>query len=98
MSTISMADSMLQILHMMLESVSISVSYKSALRSFLDSDHGKKLESLCELLLHEIERNREEYMKSNYKISIKDMYEKTEVLPAAFLNVFGVTALIIPKC
>lgn len=36
MSTILMADSMLQILHMMLQSVPLSVSYKSPLRSFLE--------------------------------------------------------------
>ena len=49
-----MSDGMLQIFHMMLESISLSVSYKSTLRSFLDSDHGEKLESLRELLLNEI--------------------------------------------
>ena len=84
---------------MMLESIPLSVSYKSALRSFFDSDHGEKLESLRELLLNEIERNREEYMQSNDESSVKDMYEKeNEVLPAAFSNVFGVIVLIIPKC
>ena len=58
-----------------------------------------KLESLRELLLNKIERNREEYMQSNDESSVKDMYEKeSEVLPAAFLNVFGAIVLIIPKC
>ena len=93
-----MADGMLQILHMMLESISLSVSYKSALRSFLDSKRGEKLESLRELLLNEIERNREEYMQSNDESSIKDMHEKeSEILPAAFSNVFGVIVVIVPK-
>ena len=71
-----MADGMLQILHMILESIPLSVSYKSALRSFLDSDHGETLESLRELLLNEIERNRQEYMQSNDESPIKDMYER----------------------
>ena len=97
-STASMLDSLLHILHMMLESAPLSVSCKSALRSFLDSDHGEKLESLRELLLNEIERNREEYMQSNDEISMKDTYEKeSEVLPAALSNVFGVIVLIIPN-
>ena len=97
--TILMADGMLQILHMMLENIPLSVSYISALRSFLDSNRGEKLESLRELLLNEIERNREEYMQSNDESSIKDMHEKeSEILPAAFSNVFGVIVLIVPKC
>ena len=92
-----MVYSFLQILQMMLESVTLSVSYKPALRSFFDSDHGEKLKSLHELLLNEIERNREEYMQSNDEIPIKDTYEKeSEVLPAALLNVFGVIVLIFP--
>ena len=38
-------------------------------------------------------------MQSNDEIYIKDMYEKeSEVLPAAFSNVFGVIVLIVPKC
>ena len=98
MSTTSMVDSMLQILRMMIESVPLSVSYKSALCSLLDSDPGKKLKSLRELLLNEIERNRDEYMQSNDEISIKDTYEKeSEVLPAALSNVFGVIFLMIHK-
>ena len=62
MSTFLMVDSILQILPMMIESVPLSVSYKSAFRLFLDSHHGEKRESLRELLFNEIERNREEYM------------------------------------
>ena len=76
MSTISMADGMLQILHMMLESIRLSVSCKSALPSFVDSDHGENLESLRELLLNDIERSRDEYMQSNDESFVKDMYEK----------------------
>ena len=77
----------------------LSVSYKSALRSFLDSDHGEKLESLRKLLLNKIERNREEYMQSNDESSVNGMYEKeSEVLPVAFSNVFAVIVLIITKC
>ena len=38
-------------------------------------------------------------MQSNDESSIKDMYEKeSEILHAAFSNVFGVIVLIIPKC
>ena len=92
-------NAILQILNMMLESIPLSVSCKSGLCLLLDSDHGEKLESLCELLLNEVERNREEYMQPNDESSIKDMYEKeSEILPAAFSNVFGVIVLIIPKC
>ena len=61
--TISMADGMLQIFHMMLEIIPLSVSYKPELHSLLDSDHGEKLESLRELLLNKIEQNKEEYMQ-----------------------------------
>ena len=50
-------------------------------------------------MLNEIERNREEYIQSNDESSIKDMYEKeSEILHAAFSNVFDVIVLIIPKC
>ena len=38
-------NAILQILHMMLESIPLSVSYKSGLCLLLDSEHGEKLES-----------------------------------------------------
>ena len=75
MSTISIAGGMLEILLMMLEDVPLSIGYKSALHSFLDSDHGERLESLRELLLNEIERNRDEYMQSSDESFVKDMYK-----------------------
>ena len=76
MTTILIEDGMLQNLHMMLESVPLSVHYKSALRSFFDSNHCEKLASLREFLLNEIERSREEYIQSNDESSVKDMYDK----------------------